>query len=204
MDRTEVTVEAYGRCVSSGACAPAGFTAGDPRFDAPALPVVLVRWEDAQAYCTFARGRLPTEAEWEFAARGPRLREFPWGDTYNPRLANHGSLAPDSADLTDGFAGLAPVGSFPDGRTPEGLLDMAGNAAEWVSDFYSVTDRGFGYPPISIMNPKGPPTGSRHVVRGGSHADGAAWLRTAARTNIDDVRSPYVGFRCAYDAGRAR
>ncbi len=204
IDRTEVTVEAYGRCVSSGACSPPGYTPGDARFDAPTLPVVLVRWEDAQAFCAFAQGRLPTEAEWEFAARGPRLREFPWGDTYNPRLANHGSFAPDTDDLTDGFAAVAPVGSFPDGRTPQGLLDLAGNAAEWVADFYDVTDAGFGYAPISIMNPKGPATGSHHVVRGGSYADGAAWLRTAARGTISELRSPHVGFRCAYDPGRAR
>ena len=199
LDRTEVTVAAYERCVSAGACPPSGTAPGDPRFDRPTLPVVNVRWDDARSYCAWAGGRLPTEAEWEFAARGPRGRDFPWGNLWNPHLANHGSLAHDPTDGTDGYLYLAPVGSFPDGATPTGLLDMAGNAAEWVSDLFDLDDGGFGYPAASAVNPKGPTTGAYHVARGGSWGDGAAWLRSAARSVSSAHRSPQIGVRCAYD-----
>jgi formylglycine-generating enzyme required for sulfatase activity len=199
IDRTEVTVEAYGRCVAAGACAPSGTPQGDARFDRPNLPVTFVRWNDAVAYCAWAGGRLPTEAEWEFAARGPGGRIYPWGRIYNPRLCNHGAFASDETDATDGFAFLAPVGSLPDGATPTGILDMAGNAAEWVSDFFEVDPEGHGYDGRPAVNPKGPPTGAFHVVRGGSFASGAAWVRAAARSTLIDPRSARVGFRCAYD-----
>jgi formylglycine-generating enzyme required for sulfatase activity len=134
MDRTEVRVGDYMRCVSAGACHAPGFSPADVHFSAPDLPVVLVTWEDARDYCGFAKGRLPSEAEWEYAARGTLGRTFPWGNDWNPHLANHGSIALDRSDASDGFAYLAPVGSFPDGKSPLGLLDMAGNASEWVAD----------------------------------------------------------------------
>ncbi len=207
IDRTEVTVAEYSRCVGLGDCAPPGFTPGDPRFDRPELPVTYVRWEDANTYCAWSGGRLPTEAEWELAARGTAGRVYPWGDLYNPHLSNHGALADDATDSTDGFVGLAPVGSFPDGATPLGIVDMAGNAAEWVADLFDIVDEnGFGYPAASQLNPKGPSTGAYHVVRGGSYHSGAAWIRTTARgergSPVDPptMRSPVVGFRCARDA----
>jgi formylglycine-generating enzyme required for sulfatase activity len=199
LDRTEVTVRAYRRCVEAGVCAPPGFPPGDPRFDRAELPVTTVRWEDAVAFCGWSGGRLPTEAEWEYAARGTEGREFPWGDFYNAHLCNHGSFAQDETDATDGFVGLAPVGSFPDGATPLGILDMAGNVSEWVWDLWDVDDNGFGYPPGSAVNPRGPTTGVGHVLRGGSFADGGAWVRAAARGRMLDSRAPVVGFRCAYD-----
>jgi formylglycine-generating enzyme required for sulfatase activity len=218
LDRTEVTVADYSRCVAAEVCEPPGFAPGDPRFDRPDLPVTYVRWEDASAYCGWVGARLPTEAEWEFAARGPTEpvaghpqtsgRQFPWGNIYNPHLCNHGALAPDATDRTDGFAGLAPVGSFPDGATPLGILDLAGNVAEYVSDFFELADEGgFGYPPASQVNPKGPKTGIFHAVRGGSYLSGAAWVRAMSRDRrgaptegIGVPRSPTVGFRCAADA----
>jgi formylglycine-generating enzyme required for sulfatase activity len=202
LDRTEVTVADYERCVVVGACSAAGFMRGDARFDRPTFPVTLVRWEDAARYCAWARGRLPTEAEWEYAARGAHRRVFPWGDVYNPHLANHGSLAAISnPDGSDGFTLLAPVGSFPDGATPEGVLDLAGNVAEWVSDFVSEADsEGYGYAPAAAVDPAGPPTGVSHVVRGGSYARAAWRLRAAARETTLLSRSAEVGFRCASDA----
>jgi formylglycine-generating enzyme required for sulfatase activity len=200
IDRTEVRVADYERCVAVGVCTAAGFAAGDARFDREELPVTFVRWEDADRYCRWAHGRLPTEAEWEYAARGARRRIFPWGDTYNPHLANHGALAHDVTDASDGYAMLAPVGSFPDGATPEGVLDLAGNVAEWVADFWGDPDpQGFGYAALPAADPHGPPTGVFHLVRGGSFATAAAWLRGAARSSQLLPRSAAVGFRCAAD-----
>jgi sulfatase modifying factor 1 len=199
MDRTEVPVHRYARCVAAGACSPPAFPSGDTRYDRPDLPVTHVRWEDAVAYCSWMGGRLPTEAEWEHAARGRAGHEFPWGDLYNPHLANHGSWADDPTDARDGFAGLAPVGSFPDGATATGLLDMAGNASEWVSDWFDLDDEGYGYGRGAQVNPKGPAFGARgHVLRGGSYRDAAHWLRTAAR-RAWNYPAREIGFRCAYD-----
>jgi formylglycine-generating enzyme required for sulfatase activity len=137
----------------------------------------------------------------EYVARGPTSREFPWGAFYNSHLANHGAFSTDDTDATDGFAGLAPVGSFPDGVTALGVFDMAGNAAEWVADVWATDEEGFGYPAASQVNPRGPTTGGFHVVRGGSYEEGAAWMRGASRTTTALVRSAAIGFRCAADVG---
>jgi formylglycine-generating enzyme required for sulfatase activity len=206
LDRTEVRVADYARCVAAGQCVAPGFVPGDARFDRPDYPVTLVRWEDAVAYCEWAGGRLPTEAEWELAARGVSRRIFPWGDDYDPRLSNHGSGGIpvandfDETDASDGFAYLAPVGSFPDGATPEGVLDLAGNVAEWVRDFAGdPDDNGYGYSSLPAVDPRGPLTGVYHVVRGGSYESSAAWLRSAARSEPVLPRRATVGFRCAAD-----
>lgn len=199
LDRTEVTVRSYTRCVGAGACSAPAYPPGDARYDRPTLPVTHVRWEDAVAFCSWVGGRLPTEAEWELAARGPARRAFPWGDLYNPHLANHGAWADDPTDGRDGYIGLAPVGSFPDGITASGLHDMAGNAAEWVSDFYDRDEDGYGYPRAAAVNPKGPDFGPYgHVVRGGSYRMAAHWLRNSARFAASSA-SREIGFRCAYD-----
>jgi len=204
IDRTEVRVEDYARCVSAGACDAPGFSPNDPRYGRPALPVTQVRWEDAAKYCAWALARLPTEAEWEFAARGTARRVFPWGDVYNPHVLNHGAFALDDTDASDGFALVAPVGSYPDGATPEGVLDMAGNVAEWVADFWGDPDEnGYGYSSVAAVDPLGPPTGVAHVVRGGSFTSGPAWVRCASRREPDVrtllPRAANIGFRCAAD-----
>ena len=200
IDRTEVTVAQYDRCVSAGVCAPPEGPRYSDRFDKSSFPVTRVRWDDAVSYCRWTGGRLPTEAEWEYSSRGVASRQFPWGNVYNPHLSNHGSLAGDASDMTDGFVGLAPVGSFPDGATPEGLLDMAGNASEWVADVLVRDEEGrpVGYTLESQTDP--PPRvtgGSLHVIRGGSYEDAAPWLRGAARDATSLPRSARVGFRCA-------
>ena len=200
LDRTEVPVRRYARCVAAGACSPPAFNSGDARFDKPDFPVTSVRWDDAVTYCAWVGGRLPTEAEWELAARGRDGRIFPWGSLYNTHLANHGTWSlDDPTDGRDGFVGLAPIGSFPDGATASGLLDMAGNAAEWVWDWHDRDQDGQGYGRGAVVNPRGPSYGPRgHSVRGGSYRMAAFWLRTTAR-----YASPFaardIGFRCAYD-----
>lgn len=215
IDRREVSVARYRACVGAGACAPPPYAEGGERFDRPDYPVVLVSWNDARRFCAWRGGRLPTEAEWERAARGParkdpgagrprtedeiasKGRRYPWGDVYNPFLSNHGAWAIDDLDARDGFLELAPVGSFPDGRTSEGLEDMAGNVQEWVGDWYAPE-----YPKADAVNPKGPDAGDRRVVRGGSYLHARAWLRGAARDKESPAeRTSWIGFRCARDAG---
>jgi formylglycine-generating enzyme required for sulfatase activity len=201
IDRTEVTIASYERCAAAGWCAPLEPTT-DPNFGRSDFPVTRVRWGDAVSYCEWTGGRLPSEAEWEYAARGTAGREFPWGNDYNPHLANHGSFAADPTDAADGFAGLAPVGSFPDGATPAGLLDMAGNVAEWVADVYELDrfGRPVGYAEKSEVNPSPKATGGGfHVVRGGSYRDPAIALRAASRAAAELPRPADVGFRCAAD-----
>lgn len=198
LDRTEVSVGAYAACVARGSCAPPSFPSGDPRYDAPDYPVTHVRWVDARDYCQWAGGRLPTEAEWELAAKGREGRTFPWGNLFNGHIANHGAFANDPTDGSDGFVGLAPIGSFPDGKTPSGLLDMAGNVAEWVEDFYDRDEEGFGYPRGKQVDPKGPPFGPYgHVLRGGSYRDAPFLVRTTARRASTEATRE-IGFRCAY------
>jgi len=196
LDRREVTVAEYDACVRVGRCKAPPFERGALRFKRANLPVTLVTWDDAQAFCAFRGARLPTEAEFERAARGSTGRRFPWGQLPNARLANHGRLGIDMTDDTDGFSELAPVGSFNAGRTPDGFLDLAGNAAEWVQDRYANQ-----YSDAEQVDPHGPDAGqatSARVVRGGSFDSPMAWLRGSARgAYLPNERRPSLGFRCA-------
>lgn len=196
MDRYEVTVEEYRACVRAGHCAPPAFAVGDARYDRPRLPVTHVRWQDAASYCEHAGGRLPTEAEWELAARGKDSRTFPWGNVQHPTLCNHGSFASVDVDDRDGYLELAEVGAMADCRTPEGIADLAGNVAEWVLDFYQQDNDGFGHTGAAATNPVGPANGAYHVIKGGSYRDGMPWLRGAARTTLAAAYATDVGFRC--------
>lgn len=200
IDRTEVTVASYRRCVHAGRCTAPPYAAGGQRFDRPDYPVTLVSWSDADDYCRYVGGRLPTEAEWERAARGVERRQFPWGNLYNKHLSNHGVHGIENSDDSDGFAELAPVGSFSDGRTPDGIDDLAGNAEEWVFD---AIDDIFSahYAPHAEVNPKGAAAGVFHAVRGGSYQSGAAWVRGATRSfRPTSERQPFRGFRCVHPA----
>ncbi len=184
IDRTEVTNAAFAAYVRETGQRPEGWddtvvaTQGD-------LPVVAVLWRDADAYCRWAGQRLPTEAEWEKAARGTDGRIYPWGKAWDPARANTAEA---------GHGGPRPVGSLPAGASPYGALDMAGNAAEWVADTFEFDY----YSRAPDHNPPGPNRVMDHVLRGGSWAAPAVQAQTFFRDSSHSARpNPRVGFRCA-------
>jgi len=180
---TEVTRQDFALFVAaSGYQAPGWQPDGQEEDDR--LPVVGVLWEDADAYCRWLGMRLPTEAEWEKAARGIDGRIYPWGEEWEDRKAN---------TLESGLGELLPVGSFPTGSSPYGLLDMTGNAAEWVADYFD--PKYYTYAPAH--NPPGPDQIMDRVLRGGSFAGpaefGTTYFRDSSHSDRPNVR---VGFRC--------
>lgn len=206
IDRLEVSNESYGRCVATGACSPSGLSDSDVRVGQPEQPVAAVSFRDAQRYCAWVSGRLPTEAEWERAARGNSARSFPWGQIWNARLANHGSANGGESEL-DGHRFAAPVDAYSDGRSFHGLLNMAGNVAEMVGDRYAAyaEDGTAGGSRHAAVDPQGPKSGAERVVRGGSWRTPPQALRVTARARMaEHAREPDIGFRCAYSQSRAR
>lgn len=197
MDKYEVTVALYAKFLEATGLEPPKEwnTMNKPQHQK--RPIVYVDWADADTYCKWAGKRLPTEAEWEKAARGTDGRIFPWGNDPPTRLhANFGKF--DENNRVDygwnGHAALNPVGFLEDGKSPYGLYDMAGNVWEWTSDWY---DRNF-YKKSSAANPKGAESGEFKVVRGGAWLTIPNGLRSARRGfNNPTNRLLSDGFRCA-------
>ncbi|WP_437686135.1 SUMF1/EgtB/PvdO family nonheme iron enzyme [Sorangium sp. So ce176] len=206
LDRTEVTVAAYQRCVEAGRCTPSGLhgpratdadvaqrgalcTAADPAK--AQHPVSCVDQAQAAAYCAFVGKRLPTEAEWEYAARGTDGREFPWGNDA-PGCAQ--AVVSRSPAQACGGRGTQDVGSAKAGASPSGALDMAGNVWEWVADGW---DPG-AYAKGARTDPLVPATGSKGVLRGGSWDFSASTARSTYRLAFDrEAGDVSTGFRCA-------
>ncbi len=174
--------------------------------DRPDHPVVHVSWDDAVAYCAWVGGRLPTEAEWEHAARGGLAgHPFPWGDELEPagehRMNVFQGRFPGGNSCEDGYAGTAPVGAFP--PNGHGLHQMTGNVWEWVSDWFDP-----GYCAVSPRDdPRGPAQGGRRGMRGGSYLCHASYCRRyrvdARSSSTPDSSSGNVGLRVAFDEAPA-
>lgn len=204
VDKTEVTNQQYRRCVEAGACTPpvdASSYTRDHYYDDDAYadyPVVWVTQAQASTYCSWAGARLPTEAEWEYASRGPEGNMFPWGNTFDGTLLNYCDvncpLGPKDPTTDDGFIETAPVGSYPAGASWCGALDLAGNVREWVSDWYG------HYRPEPLTNPTGPDEGQEYIPRGGCWLDTPDNARSTNRgSDAVDYTRHKVGFRCAAD-----
>jgi formylglycine-generating enzyme required for sulfatase activity len=195
MDIYEVTNSAYKACVDAGQCtAPALNTLGgfitnyydDAQYGN--YPVVYVTWFQARSYCTWRGSQLPTEAQWEKAARGTDGPPYPWGQYINCDRANYENCARNST---------SPVGSLPEGKSPYGLYDLSGNVWEWVADWYS--DTYYQTSPFP-SNPTGPQAGLFRVLRGGSFVDNENSQRSALRNReLPENFNWNIGFRCARD-----
>ena len=190
MTRTEVTTGAYQRFTSATGHREPGKTQTNPKLAGTDLPVTKATWDDAKAYCEWAGGRLPTEAEWEYAARGGKAElKFPWGNTFDPNLAN--SFKTD-LKLKRPFIETIPVRKLGSGNGFD-LFDMLGNAREWTADFYAATYSSAG----PLTDPAGPKEGKDRVVRGGSFNESEKDLRLSARDHVDPAKQDNAtGFRC--------
>jgi formylglycine-generating enzyme required for sulfatase activity/serine/threonine protein kinase len=225
IDRFEVSVDKYRACSDAGRCKRAGTTNDWPAIEAKdhkvfdplcnvrdpegraKHPINCVDWEMSDKYCREQARRLPTEAEWEFAARGPDGRKYPWGDD-DPSAGLMNACGKECVawgtkngvdekamyDADDGFPTTSPVGSFPKGASRYGVEDVVGNVWEWVADFYGP------YTKDEQKAPTGPAQGDERVIRGGSwNASYASWVRPTFRYKDTPTKRSYgIGFRCAH------
>ena len=209
IDQYEVSNRLYRRFIeTTGRPSPQFWE--DERFQQPDHPVLGVTWYDADAYCKWAGKRLPTEAEWEKAARGPQEYSYPWGNSWDSKRTNTASYWAGQSfpsitkwaewmqtALDRGKAGPVEIGKFSSGISPYGVHDMAGNVSEWVFDWYAP----YASQSTLIRNPKGADSGAMKVHRGGSWSVSSIFARSAYRARENPERgSPYIGMRCAKTA----
>jgi serine/threonine-protein kinase len=199
IDQTDVTNAMYAQCVSSGTCqSPTKIYSysrsiyyGNSEFDN--YPVIYVDWNMADTYCKWAGRQLPTEAQWEKAARGTDGRIYPWGNTApDPTLLNYNVIT-DS--FVSNYGDTTAVWEYPSGASPYGAWDMAGNVWQWVTDWYQS-----GYYATlgnNASNPQGPSSGDGRVLRGGSWSSSSG-VRSALRYGLNPAfTNDSIGFRCA-------
>jgi len=187
----EVTNAEYRLCIESGIC-----DADIDNYPDNQYPAIFVNWNDAQNYCTWSGGRLPTEAEWEKAAKGIVNRRFPWGNDVWCPVGGHEIPQSDRDPIGCLDEGPGPVGGFPKGASPYGALDMAGNVWEWVSDWYSTAY----YANSAYESPPGPNEGDLKIFRGGSWAYDYWYSRVTFRFYASpNYSNDEIGFRCVVD-----
>ena len=203
IDEFEVTLTLYARFLEATRHKAPPLWDEDSVESSGNRPAVGVTWDDAAAYCQWAGKRLPTEAEWEKAARGTDGRRFPWGDMQPfVDIANYNrgqwvSYAVTLSPVDAGGGMSVRHGTKEGGKSPYGVHHMAGNAAEWVADWY---DREY-YQKSAGRDPKGPDSGEKRVIRGGSWSDLPAGVRSTARVGAEpSFRDLTLGFRCAADS----
>jgi formylglycine-generating enzyme required for sulfatase activity len=215
IDVFEVTVEAYQRCVEAGACEPSGAEEEDKydthycnaNFpDRAQHPINCVNWFQANDYCTWRGGELPTEAQWLKAAQGTDGRPYPWGEE-EPSCRYAVML--DGQDQSCGGKSTWPVGIRPEGQSPYGVMDLSGSVSEWVRDWFEddfqrvegdLGQMQLVHREVAPRNPVGPDRGTMRILRGGDYTNGPLRLHANARQATNPYRRYLTaGFRCVYE-----